>query len=200
MPRRTPNTVLGMKTTKRYTRPMSAPALLTADDLLQLPSTDKQTELVRGMMIVREPPGFRHGAIAVKLVILLGQFVRTHDLGLVLSESGFVLFSNPDTVRGPDVSFVSRDRVPAQIPRGFGRFAPDLAVEILSPNDRPGEVLEKVADYLNAGTLLVWIIDPDRRQARVHRADGTVAILVEADTLDGEDVLPGFTCVVADVL
>ena len=179
---------------------MSAPALLTADDLLQLPPTDKHTELVRGVMVVREPPGFRHGAIAVNLAILLGQFVRAHDLGLVLSESGFVLFSSPDTVRGPDVSFVRRQRVPDPIPRGFVRFAPDLAVEILSPNDRPGEVLEKVADYLNAGTHLVWIIDPDHRQARVHRANGTLAILSESEFLDGEHVVPGFTCAVADVL
>jgi len=179
---------------------MTTPALLTAEDLMRLQPPDKQTELVRGRMIVREPPGCRHGDIAVNLTVVLSQFVRTHNLGRVWSETGYVLFSSPDTVRGPDVSFVRQERVPDPIPRGYARFAPDLAVEVLSPDDRPGEVLEKVADYLNAGTHLVWVIDPDRRQARVHRAGGTVSVIGDSDDLDGEDVLPGFSCTLAQVL
>lgn len=151
-------------------------------------------------MIVREPPGFRHGDVAVNLSSVLNQFVRARNLGRVLSESGYILFTDPDTVRGPDVSFVREERVPQPLPRGFAHFAPDLAVEVLSPDDRPGEVLEKVAEYLTAGTVLVWIIDPDRRQARVYRADGTVAVVSEAESLDGESLLPGFSCRLADVL
>jgi Uma2 family endonuclease len=127
---------------------MTAPALLTADDLMRLQPPDKHTELVRGHMIVREPPGFRRGDIAVNLAVAI----------------------------------------------------PDLAIEVLSPDDRPGELLEKVADYLNAGTPLVWVVDPDRRQARVHRADGTISTVGESEMLDGEEVIPGFTCLLADVL
>src|SRR5688572_3097029 len=118
---------------------MTAPALLTADDLMRLQPPHKRTELVRGQMIVREPPGFRHGDITVNLAVVISQFVRTHRLGRVLSDSGYVLSSNPDTVRGPDVSFVRHERIPDPIPRGFARFAPDLAVEVLSPDDRPGD-------------------------------------------------------------
>lgn len=191
--------MLGMTTSRRYVGPMSPPALLTADDLLRRQPSDKHTELVRGVMIVREPPGCRHGDIAVNFTVVLSQFVRTHNLGRVWSETGYVLFSNPDTVRGPDVSFVRQERVPDPIPRGFARFAPDLAVEVRSPDDRPGEVLEKVADYLNAGTQLVWVLDPERRIARVYRADGTEALLSETDSLDGEDVLPGFNCLLTRI-
>jgi Uma2 family endonuclease len=179
---------------------MTVPGLLTADDLLRQQPSDKRTELVRGVMVVREPPGCQHGDIAVNLTVVLSHFVRTRNLGRVWSETGYVLSANPDTVRGPDVSFVRQERVPDPIPRGFARFAPDLAIEVLSPDDRPGEVLEKVADYLNAGTQLVWIVDPDRRQARVHRADGSVATIPEAGVLDGEELLPGFTCTLAEIL
>lgn len=179
---------------------MPATDLVTADDLEKLPSSGNHTELVRGVMIVREPPGFQHGDIAVKVAVALSGFVRARDLGRVVSETGYVLATNPDTVRGPDVSFVRHETLPHPIPRGFARFAPNLVVEVLSPDDRPGEVLEKVADYLNAGTQLIWIIDPDRRQARVHRADGTVAVIGDTATLDGEDVLPGFSCPLAELL
>jgi len=178
---------------------MTAPDLVTADDLMRLQPPDKHTELVRGVMVVREPPGFRHGGVAVNLAVVISQFVRARNLGRVLSETGYVLFSNPDTVRGPDVSFVRRERVPDPIPRGYARFAPDLAIEVLSPDDRPGEVLEKVADYLNAGTRLVWVIDPDRRNARVYRASGIQSEIGETEMLDGEDVLPGFTCPLSQV-
>ena len=151
-------------------------------------------------MVVREPPGCQHGDVSVNLAAVLHQFVRAHKLGRVWSDTGYVLSTNPDTVRGPDVSFVRQERVSDPIPRGFARFAPDLAIELLSPDDRPGKILEKVADYLNAGTLLVWIVDPDRRQARVHRADGTVSVIGESDNLDGEELLPGFSCTLAEVL
>jgi Uma2 family endonuclease len=175
--------------------------LLTADDLIRLKPPDKRTELVRGRMIVREPSGFRHGDIAMSIAVRLHAFVHTTTLGRVLAaETGFKLFTNPDTVRAPDVAFVRAERIPDPMPRGFAPFAPDLAVEVLSPDDRPGEVLAKVADWLNAGTRLVWVVDPDRRQARVHRADGTVSIVNDRESLDGQDVLPGFTCTLSSVL
>ena len=84
--------------------------------------------------------------------------------------------------------------------RGYAALAPDLLAEVLSPDDRPAEVLAKVADWLAAGTTLVWVIDPERSDARVYRQDGSIAVLRESDALDGEGVLPGFTCPLKDVL
>ena len=132
-----------------YTLGMT-PALMTAAELLHVP--DKHAELVRGVLIVREPPGLPHGRIAVELAVALVTHVRAHGLGRVYSESGFKLASNPDTVRGPDLAFISQSRIPDPEPRAFPDHAPDLAVEILSPDDRPGEMLGKVGDYLSAGT------------------------------------------------
>lgn len=180
---------------------MTSPALLTADDLMRLQPPDKRTELVRGHMIVREPAGFRHGDVAMNIALAMGQFLRANPIGrLLAAETGFVLFTNPDTVRAPDVAFVRHERIPDPMPRGYAPFPPDLAVEVLSPDDRPGEVRAKVGDWLKAGTRLVWVVDPDRRLARAYRTDGTMVEISETGTLDGEDVLPGFNCVVGEVL
>ena len=103
-----------------------------------------------------------------------------------------------DTVRAPDVAFVSRERLPDPEPTGYAALAPDLVVEVLSPGDRPGETLAKVGDWLNAGTRLVWVVDPVRRQTHVYRQDGSEALA--AETLDGEDVVPGFTCPLGAIL
>jgi Uma2 family endonuclease len=124
-----------------------------------------------------------------------------HDLGRVLvGDAGFKLATDPDTVRGPDLAFIRRDRLPHPSPAGYAAFAPDLVIEVLSPGDRPGEILAKVADWLNAGTRLVWIVDPERRLARVYRDDGTEQIVTADQALDGEDVVPGFRCALATVL
>jgi Uma2 family endonuclease len=180
---------------------MTTPALLTADDLMRLQPPDKRTELVRGRMIVREPAGFRHGDIATTIATRLHPFVAENNLGRVLAaETGFKLFTDPDTVRATDVAFVRHERIPDPIPRGFAPFAPDLAVEVLSPDDRPDAVLEKIADWLKAGTQMVWVIDHDRRQARIHRSDGSVSVVGESGTLDGEDLLPGFGCRLTEVI
>jgi Uma2 family endonuclease len=95
---------------------------------------------------------------------------------------------------------VSQARLPDPPPTGFAQLAPDLVVEVLSPDDRPGEVLAKVADWLRAGSQLVWVVDPVRHTARVYRADGGESLLAEADALDGEGVLPGLTIRLAAVL
>src|SRR5690349_10831178 len=116
-----------------------APPLMTADDLLRLYVPNKRTELINGVLVVREPAGYRHGRIATALTLAIGSFVRQHQLGDVLAaETGFKLTSQPDTVRAPDVAFVSRERIPEQT-RGFPATAPDLAVEVLSPEDHPSE-------------------------------------------------------------
>jgi Uma2 family endonuclease len=167
---------------------------VTADELLRLNRPDRRTELVRGVLVVREPAGYLHGRITARLAALLTNHVEANDLGCVLAaETGFKLAADPDTVRAPAVAFVSRARLPHPPPAGYAELAPDLVVEVLSPDDRPGEVLAKVGDWLNAGTRLVWVVDPRRRYARVYRADGSDSQLSETGTLDGEDVVPGFT-------
>ena len=169
--------------------------LLTAEELLRLNIKNKRTELVRGVLVVREPAGYQHGDIAMRLAAAIFAHVDAHDLGRVFAaETGFTLTRNPDTVRAPDVAFISAARLPDPPPRGFAELAPDLAVEVLSPDDRPGEVLAKVADWLKAGSRLVWVVDPIGASARVYRADGSESILGEADVLRGEEVLPGFEC------
>jgi Uma2 family endonuclease len=166
---------------------------VSAEELLRLRGPAARRELVRGELIVREPAGFRHGDIAARLLIAVGTFVESRSLGRVFTaETGFRLRSNPDTVRAPDVAFVRRDRLPDRPPPGYAAIAPDLVIEVLSPDDRPGDVLSKVGDWLQAGTSLVWVIDPERRTARVYGADGNQELLTDADRLDGGAVLPGF--------
>ncbi|MGH7419632.1 MAG: Uma2 family endonuclease [Candidatus Rokuibacteriota bacterium] len=184
-----------------YLAAMASPALITADELLRLSIPDKRVELVRGTLVVREPPGFRHGRVAMDLAARLADHVRTQGLGQVCAaETGFRLSTAPDTVRAPDIAFVSRARLPDPELVGYAPLAPDLVVEVLSPTDRPGEVLAKVADWLNAGSRLVWVVDPERRLARVYRQDGSEARLNTEDDLSGEDVVPGFSVRLADIL
>ena len=175
--------------------PPTSASVVTAEELFYLNLPDKQTELVRGKLIVREPPGYQHGLVALEIARLIANHAHDHGLGIALAaETGVKLFSKPDTVRAADVAFIGRARVPDPPPTGYLALAPDLAVEVLSPNDRAGDVQGKVSDWLTAGSRLVWVIDPVRRRALVYRADGSVALLGERDTLDGEDVLPGFGC------
>jgi Uma2 family endonuclease len=174
---------------------MSEPGLLTAEELLRLNLPNKRTELVRGVLIVREPAGYQHGDVAARLLLEIGKYAAQHELGRVFAAAtGFTLARKPDTVRAPDVAFISNTRLPDPPPRGFAETAPDLAVEVLSPDDRPGEVLENVADWLKAGARLVWVVDPIRETARVYREDGRESTLGVSDSLDGENVLPGFAC------
>lgn len=173
---------------------------VTADELFHRPDHHRY-ELVAGALRVSEPPGGLHGQLAARLCYRLTGFVDAHGLGVVLVESGFILHRGPDTVRGPDLSFGAADRLPAAgVPASFVPLAPDLAVEIRSPDDRAAAVAEKVANYLDAGSRLVWLVDPAGRRVTVHRADGSTTQLGDTDWLDGEVVLPGFRCRIGDVL
>lgn len=176
-------------------------ATYTADQLLRLNLPDKRTELVRGELVVREPAGYQHGLVAARFARVLLDHVEPRGLGVVVgAETGFRLEGNPDTVRAPDAAFIGAARAPRAAPRGYADLAPDLVVEVLSPEDRPGEVLTKVADWLRAGSRLVWVVDPLRRLARVYRDDGTEAEVTDRDALDGEGVLPGLICPLATLL
>jgi Uma2 family endonuclease len=183
--------------------PAMSPAAppITADELLRTRIPDKRVELVRGVLVVREPAGSMHGRVAMNVGVELGGHAKATRAGQVFAaETGFTLARDPDTVRAPDVAFVTRERLPAPDTTGYPALAPDLVVEVLSPGDRAGEVLAKVADWLSAGTRLVWVVDPQRRLARVYRQDGTEQIVTADGALEGEDVLPGFSCSLASIL
>lgn len=179
----------------------SESTLLTAEQLQVVRLPHKRTELVRGRLVVREPPSTEHGRIQATLTYFVTDHVRRNGLGHVFGQdTGFRIESSPDTVRGPDLAFVRQERA-SEIPRrGYAALAPDLIVEILSPEDRPAEYLAKVAQWLGAGTRLVWVIDPERAEAHVHRDDRSLTIVSGDEPLDGEAVLPGFSCPLADVL
>ena len=180
--------------------PKMPATLMTAEELLHTSIPDKRTELVKGVLVIREPAGDRHGRVTMNLTIRLGTHVERAAAGqLFAAETGFTLSRAPDTVRAADIAFVRRERLPEPVP-GFPELAPDLVVEVLSPGDRPGETLTKVGDWLEGGARLVWVIDPERRFARVYRHDGTETAIGDDAALDGEDVLPGFTCSLAAVL
>ena len=167
--------------------------LMTAERLLYEQPSDQRSELVNGRMVVRDSAGYRHGKLAIAIGSALHAWVSTRGLGdVVAAETGFTLRRNPDTVRAPDAAFISAQRVPPANVTGFAELAPDLVVEVRSPSDRAGYVREKVADWLAAGALLVWLLDSAHHRADVFRADGTTTRLTSADSLSGEDVLPGF--------
>ena len=179
---------------------MSQPArIVTAEELFQYPDA-KYYELVRGVPRVSEPPGGVHGVIAGRIMARLGHHVERLGLGTVMVEAGYVLQRAPDTVRGPDVSFVSLARLPPErIPEQFIPGAPDLAVEVLSPSSRWSEVEEKLADYFTAGARLVWVVDPEERRVIVRYPDRPPKVVAAGESLDGEDVVPGFALAIAEL-
>lgn len=146
------------------------------------------------------PAGYEHGEIVANVTRLLANFVKAQGLGRVTgAETGFQIGHDPDTVRAPDSAFIRADRVPAKRPRGFFDGPPDLAVEVLSPNDRPGEVLAKVRDWLQAGCRAVWVVDPQTETVSVHRSRHETMVLGAGDTLAGGDLLPGFSVPVVEI-
>jgi Uma2 family endonuclease len=178
-----------------------APArILTPDDLLSLPDAVNY-ELVDGNLVERKM-GSESSAIAMVIGVLLSNFVRGKSLGFVFGADGsYQCFPDaPDKVRKPDVSFIASARLPGgKPPKGHTKAAPDLAVEVISPNDLATEIDEKVAEYLAAGVKLVWVVSPNTRTVRVHRpGSGTIRSLSESETITGEDFLPGFECRVGE--
>jgi Uma2 family endonuclease len=144
------------------------------------------------------PTGSVHGAITSQLAAALLNWVDRHDLGQVFVETGFHLAVDPDTVRAPDVSFVEKRRIPpGGLPRAYWRGAPDLAIEVLSPDESPAEMDEKVRQYLGRGTQAVWVVDPDARAVTVHAPGQPPQTLKEPESIDGGLVVPGFRCSLA---
>ncbi len=174
---------------------------MRAEHLEVMPDTGYRHELQTGLLLSEPLPGFRHGHIASTIASLLRDHARRSGLAvLVVVETGFILSRAPDTVRGPDVAVVTRERAErAGDLRRLFPGAPDLAVEVLSPSNSPAEIHAKVADYLAAGTRLVWVVDPETKTVAVYRDLLTPRTLEAIDTLAGEEILPDFRVEVADL-
>ena len=177
------------------------PKLLTADDLLRLYSQGVRGELIRGVLYKTMPSGQEHGEIAANTVIILGGFVKPRQLGrIIASDAGVLLERDPDTVREPDVAFISYRRSPRGVRNTrYAQAIPELVVEIRSPSDGAADLAEKALMWLAHGVLIVWAVDPDTRTVDVYRAGFPVLTLADGDSLDGGDVLPGFSCAVSDI-
>lgn len=176
--------------------------LLTAEEffLLPDPGDGSQQELVRGEIITMTPPGGMHGVSCNKAGRRLGNFVEDNDRGTVTSnDTGFITERGPDSVRGPDIAYWSKERLPV-VPVGYIEVAPDMLVEVLSPSNTSKLIREKLLEYFAKGVRLVWVIAPEDRTLTIYRTPDEGRILHETATVTGEDVLPGFSCRVSDLL
>ena len=177
------------------------PKLLTAEDLLRLDSKGVNGELIRGRLCETMSVGGEHGEVVLKLGFLMGSVVIPGRLGrLAGSDAGVILERAPDTVREPDIAFISAERLPlTERVTGYYEIVPDLVVEIASPSDSRRAVNDKARMWRSYGVPLVWTVFANPRSVEVHRADGTIITLYEDDVLDGGEILPGFSVLVKDI-
>ncbi len=173
--------------------------LITADELLVMPHRDEngndcRLELIRGELKAMSPSKPLHGIVCARVATELTNFVREHDLGVVVgAETGFIVERDPDTVLGVDAAFISHERFSTiEDLDKFAPFAPDLAAEVMSPSNTKREMEEKVALYFAAGARAVWVFNPKKKSVAVYASPTDVRVLGEHDTLDGGEVLPGF--------
>jgi Uma2 family endonuclease len=173
--------------------------LISAEDLFKMPNLGR-CELVRGVINMMSPAGSEHGRIVWNITLLLGNFIKSHKLGTMRgAETGFIIRHDPDTVLAPDASFILADRLPEKHPKSYFDGPPDLAVEVLSPNDRASEVQTKIRDWLNAGCRAVWIVDPDTKSVTIYKSTHDIAVLNAADMLTDDRLLPGFSASVGEL-
>ena len=171
---------------------------ITAEQLLDM-AIDEPCELIAGKLYMMTPAGHWHGQVEINIGLLIASHVKRRKLGATYGgDTGFVIARDPDTVLAPDVAFVRTERLP-DTTEGYFPGAPDLAVEVVSPGDRAKAVSDKVRAWQEAGCLAVWVVRPDARTITVHCGGADPHTLGETDTLDGGDVLPGFSCGVAEV-
>lgn len=180
---------------------MATTKVMTANELLTMPDDGRRWELVRGELREVSPSGIRASAITAVIGAWLTLYVIERQLGIVtIADGGFVFEHDPDTVLAPDVAFIRQEHVPSDDKlHRFGQIPPDLAVEVVSPTDRPGALAEKIAFYLAHGVPLVWVVDPATRTARVYRSGNEPRRLTIDDALDGEEIVPGFRLPLAQV-
>jgi len=171
---------------------MATTAKVTAEQLWEM-GEDCRCELIEGELVEMSPAGREHGAIGGRLAAYAGIFILDQDLGeTYTSDTGFRL--GPETVLQPDVSYVRTERLPTDVdPIGFLPLAPDWAVEVISPSERPAATQRKIYLYLDAGVQLLWVVYPATRTVTVYTQDQPPRTLTVDDILDGEDLLPGFT-------
>lgn len=180
---------------------MAIAKLMRAEDLAAMEDDGQRYDLVEGKLQRMSPAGFQHGKIALRIGRLLASYVEERGLGVVVgAETGFVLARDPDTVLAPDAAFVRAERLPPEgQQRGFLEAAPDLAVEVVLPADRAGEVHDTAMRYLQAGVRLVWIVYPGQRSVAVYTPERVARLLGDGDELDGGSVVPGFRLAVSNV-
>lgn len=179
---------------------MSESGSLTIAEYSQMPRGEEiRHELVRGSLVRQPRPGARHGAQAVLVAAALHDFVRGQRLGQVFVETAYILGDEPPTVRAPDVSFVSAERLGGRLPRGFLRGGPDLSVEILSPSNTGALIRARIADCLASGTRLAWVVDSVSETVTVHAPGSAARVVHNSETLTGGEVLPGFRLEVAEL-
>jgi Uma2 family endonuclease len=171
--------------------------LMTAEELGNLPDEPLRHELIKGELLTMPLPKTEHGRVAANLTIILGQYVRANRLGMIGAEGGYKLESDPDTVLGSDVSFVSQDRVSLS-PEGYHSGPPDLAIEVISPGDRRGRIERKLSLWLQSGARSVWHVNPQRRTVEVISSTGERRMLHETDELV-DDTVPGFRVAVSEI-
>ncbi|MCC7293711.1 MAG: Uma2 family endonuclease [Phycisphaerales bacterium] len=169
-------------------------SLMTAEDFEKVAESVGSCELIRGEVVTFSPEGFRHSSITESSAFILGQWARCTKLGRVLSgEPGFVVATDPDTVRGADVAYISFARMPKQInPVGFCKQPPELVVEVLGEGQGWPEVLEKVAQYLHMGVDRVWVLDPGTQQLNVFRKDAPPVVYSSEPWIEDAEILPDF--------
>ncbi|AMV37584.1 Uma2 family endonuclease [Planctomyces sp. SH-PL62] len=177
------------------------PALTTAEQFARRPDSGFVEELVRGRIVMSPPPNRRHGFVCARIVYRLSRFLEEHPLGRVFgNDSAIVTRRDPDTVRGADVAYYSFARLPVEADNvGYGPETPEIVCEVLSPSDRWRNALEKAAEYLNAGVLVVVVLDPDRRTAHVFGVETPPVALGPDDVLRFDAVLPGFEVAVGSL-
>lgn len=178
-----------------------AERLYSVEDLLNMEDGDAY-ELDDGVLkelIV----GAESAKVAYELLRRLGNFIEGKRLGQVIPDTvGLQIFPDrPRRLPRPDGGFIRDGRLPGnRLPKGFMTVAPDLVIESISPNELTASTMPKIAEYLGAGVQLVWVLFPESRTAHVFRADGTVSVIPPDGSLDGEDVIPGFRCALAEIM
>jgi Uma2 family endonuclease len=174
--------------------------LMTADELIRLPRGRARHELVRGVLHTFPLAFMDEALVTSEINASLGAFVRDHRLGNVVAGVGFLLAIDPDTVRAPSLAFLRRERLESTgIPEGYFPGAPDLAVEIIAPDEVYLDVHDTIAEWLDHGTQVVFVVNPRRKVVAVHRPKQPVVILGIEDTLSAEDVVPGWSLAVRDL-
>ncbi len=176
--------------------------LLTAEEFYHLPkpADGTQQELVRGEIITMTPPGGMHGGSCLNVAYFLAKYIRDGGGGkATCNDAGFITERDPDTVRGPDLAYWSKERL-GELPVGYVEVAPDLVIEVLSPGNTSTKIRVKLKEYFAMGVRMVWVIAPEDRTLTIYRTADEGRVLHESAMATGDDVLPGFSCRVSDLL